>query len=620
MLTKYLALAVLLTACASTAPIALQATVPGLQAPDDTVRLDVSVVDAQGQPVRDLSGSDFEVSVGGVPVPVDHVAVVNLTMAAASAPAVPSARGLLSPSQVAQDVIRNDDRVSRYVVVVIDDIVRSGDEAGPDSWISTSGLDMARAVVERLGPDDRGAIFFTFMGRQQGLTADRDRLRAAIDGFTTRQVQPADCQATGSIDACIVDTLQRVAEALPVAPHQRKAVVVISGHAGLPALTLPADGGAATTSAQRVFQTLQATNAVVYSVTPAGGAPSTNVGGATLGFAEATGGRALVDSTLRAPVDAVWNESEGYYLLSLRPQSPPGAFRRVTVRVNRPGAAVRARSGYFAPGGPVPPPPGGATTPLEIALVAPHQVPGLPMGATVAAFAIPGRREAVVSISTAVTAATAPGATAWQAEIASTAFDPQWRPRASHRQTIEVTASAAAGPQTVDVLSAIELLPGRYEIRIGAESGGRAGSVFVDVDVPEFQITPLSASGAVVTTVLQPYAAIDLLAKALPVTPTTRRMFLRHESAEVLLRFYQGGRNRLRNLPVSLRIADASGEGIIQGTETIPPSQFEESSRSTEWRFALPLGRLAPGEYLLTVEAELDDRRVTRLVRFAVVP
>jgi hypothetical protein len=95
-------------------------------------------------------------------------------------------------------------------------------------------------------------------------------------------------------------------------------------------------------------------------------------------------------------------------------------------------------------------------------------------------------------------------------------------------------------------------------------------------------------------------------------------MFLRTESADVLVRFYQGGRARLRNLPVSLRIADANGEGIIQGDEIIPPGQFDEA-RSTEWRFALPLGRLSPGDYLLSVEAELDDRRVTRHVRFSVM-
>lgn len=251
-------------------------------------------------------------------------------------------------------------------------------------------------------------------------------------------------------------------------------------------------------------------------------------------------------------------------------------------------------------------------------MVAPSQAPGLPMGASVAVFAVPGRREAIVSIATAVTSAAAAGATAWQAEVAATAFDPQWRPRASHRQTIEVTAPPVPGPQTVDVLSAIELLPGRYEIRVAGESAGRAGSVFIDVDVPEFQSAPLSASGAVVTTVPRPYAASELLAATIPVTPTTRRMFLRSESADVLLRFYQGGRTRIRNLPVSLRIADAEGEGIIQGDEVIPPSQFD-AARSTEWRFALPLGRLTPGEYLLTVEAELDDRRVTRHVRFAVM-
>jgi hypothetical protein len=143
--------------------------------------------------------------------------------------------------------------------------------------------------------------------------------------------------------------------------------------------------------------------------------------------------------------------------------------------------------------------------------------------------------------------------------------------------------------------------------------------VFVDVDVPEFQIAPLSASGVVVTTAPQPYAANALLAQTVPVTPTTRRIFLRTDSAEVLVRFYQGGRGRLRNLPVTLRIADANGEGIIQGDEVIGPGQFDDA-RSTEWRFALPLSRLDPGDYLLTVEGLLDDTAVTRHVRFSVMP
>ena len=43
------------------------------------------------------------------------------------------------------------------------------------------------------------------------------------------------------------------------------------------------------------------------------------------------------------------------------------------------------------------------------------------------------------------------------------------------------------------------------------------------------------------------------------------------------------------------------------------------ASGPADWRFVLPLDRLAPGEYLLTIEAALDGRTETRHVRFAVV-
>ena len=142
--------------------------------------------------------------------------------------------------------------------------------------------------------------------------------------------------------------------------------------------------------------------------------------------------------------------------------------------------------------------------------------------------------------------------------------------------------------------------------------------MFIPVDVPEFLNLPLSASGLVVTTSSTPYRESPLLAGTVPVTPTTRRLFASTETAEVFIRFYQGGRGRIRNMPVSLRIADARGEGIIQGTEVVQPGQFT-AARSTDWRFALPLARLAAGEYLLTVEAELDDQRATRHLRFTVM-
>ena len=38
--------------------------------------------------------------------------------------------------------------------------------------------------------------------------------------------------------------------------------------------------------------------------------------------------------------------------------------------------------------------------------------------------------------------------------------------------------------------------------------------------------------------------------------------------------------------------------------------------RSLDYRYELPLARLAPGDYLLTMTATLEKREITRVVRF----
>lgn len=583
-------------------------------APPDVVYIDVSVRDAAGQPIRGLAASDFEVSDDGRPAAIVGLVPVDLppAPAASAMPATPqaAARSPLWTRTVPRDVVRNDAADDRLIAIVIDD-VRLAPESAEQPWVARAGLDIAREIVNRLGPDDRAAVFFTFMGRQQGFTSDRTRLLAAIDAFALRTITPGDCDRAASLSGCAVGALQRVADALPPRPSSRAIVALITGAIGAPGATTGDE------AAERLARTLQDAQAIVYTF----GSPATpGLGrGDADRFAAETGGRAVVDTIPpAAQVASMLDEVSSYYRIALTPAAADGRFRPVTVRARGAGAEVRARRGYFAPGGSSPVAATITMTPLERALVANTPATGLPLGASVAAFGTPGRREAVVTLMTNVTSQPAAGAGGWQAEVAATAFDREWRPLASHRQTIEVTVrEGTGGAQSVDVASALELLPGRYEIRVAAESGGRAGSTFLDVDVPEFTTAVLSASGLVVTTAPVPHSAVPLLAETLPVTPTTRRVFASTERPEVFMRFYQGGRTRLKNMTVSLTIADAAGEGIIQGTETILPSQFG-GARSTDWRFELPVDRLMPGEYLLTVEAAIEDHRQARQVRFAV--
>jgi VWFA-related protein len=566
----------------------------------DLVHVDVAVLDRNGAPVRGLGPGDFEVLSEGERI--DPAGFTPVEIARPPGAGAMPAIGQLAPRHVPFDVLRNDDSIDRYIVIVLDDL-RGNDEAGA-AWVAGTGLDFARAVVERLTPGDRGAVFFSGLGQRQGLTGHRDRLLRALEDFAARPVGTTGCAPA----ECLADTLQDAADILPIAPARRKFIVYISG--GQPLPVIGPSGSRVSVAIDRLYRTLQRANAAVYSVSAPG---VTTTGSGEVSLAEATGGRSIVGMAGRRQVDWWFDETGAYYLLSV--PAPVSGSRALSVRTVRPDLRVHTRPRVMAPVETDPADSAGLT-PLEAAIVAPRPEAELPLGVTVAPFASPASGKAVVSVVSAVTGARASGAPTWVADVAATAFDPGWQPHAADRQTIEVTPrDGAMRTQTVDVIAGLELLPGRYQVRVAAESGGRAGAVFVDLDVPAFDSAPLSVSGVVLTTTPVPYAASPLMAGTLPVTPTTRRLFRSDEAPEVFLRIYQS--SRPRPVSVALRIGDAEGEGIIQGTEDVPAAAFDASG-AADWRFVLPLDRLKPGEYLLTISVVLDGRTEVRHVRFAV--
>jgi len=95
-------------------------------------------------------------------------------------------------------------------------------------------------------------------------------------------------------------------------------------------------------------------------------------------LADGTGGEFVQDTNgLDAAVRQLAGEMHDYYRLNYRPtdQSTNRRYHRITVKVSVPGAIVRARSGYYAPG------PGSKDLPtLQPSTVAPHLI--LDSGAT----------------------------------------------------------------------------------------------------------------------------------------------------------------------------------------------------------------------------------------------
>ena len=144
---------------------------PTFRSAIDVVRLDVSVLDKDRRPVRDLVAADFAISVDGAVQPI--VAFEAVVMPPREEPTAPWMR------DVAPDVKTNALGEPRLFVIIMDDVLTP-----PDPYMVSSAKTIARAIVDNLAPSDLASVVFTKDNKgAQELTSDRARLMAAIDSF-----------------------------------------------------------------------------------------------------------------------------------------------------------------------------------------------------------------------------------------------------------------------------------------------------------------------------------------------------------------------------------------------------------------------------------------------------
>jgi hypothetical protein len=147
---------------------------------------------------------------------------------------------------------------------------------------------------------------------------------------------------------------------------------------------------------------------------------------------------------------------------------------------------------------------------------------------------------------------------------------------------------------------------------------GKTGSVYTDVTVPDFDKAKLSLSGVVVSGDAEPVAAPkDAFASIIPVVPTTQREFGRGDRVKAFVRIYQGGRQAPGGVEVAAHLVDATGLDVSSATSAVAAEAFAKT-RGADYSYDLRLASLAPGAYLLTIEARLGSVTSRRDVRFLV--
>ena len=359
------------------------------------IRLDVSVLDRARQAVRDLTRADFQISEGRTSLTIrtfDTIAVPN----AESLPttATPVQPRLLPPDEPSVDPTSVNP--GRLMVLVLDDDMTP---ANP-KW-ATLGKNIGRALVDRMGPNDRMAVRFTRSGTTRlDLGTDKAALLAQIETYASGGFLALPPTLTMSDEVPrfqrSMSTLTYTVEALATLTERQKLIAYVG-----PGLPIDQTLGASTASRQALYhgdftremqalyQLAERANVVVYTFDPTGAdglerytfdkilgstaGAARGGGGGDLGqrieatrrraaniaqwttdfaasVADNTGGRAFFRSDNFEPAVAqLFADTSFYYLIGVEPlgATPDGKFHEVTVRVARRDTQVRARRGYY---------------------------------------------------------------------------------------------------------------------------------------------------------------------------------------------------------------------------------------------------------------------------------
>ena len=352
------------------------------------VEVDLHVTDASGRPVTDLRRDEVEIFEEGRRGEITSFEQIQR----------PSPRPPLSPSAAPPDTgSASADAAGEGhpYIIVLDDlhVARSNTPK-----VKRAVRDF---VARALRDGDRAALVFTGGHQGQPFTASRDRLAAAIDGFAGTKLRSATAERLddprlnlGGVVAANADPFaaERAHRAQTTMATLRQAAADFGGAGRRTTLLFVSEGldfeVSESTRAQRSTQWstnaelrdtiggLNRANVAVYTLDPRGVTTGTeeliqsssifeqqNVGaraarrqaeqslGTLYVLSANTGGETLLwKNDMTAAFDRIVRDASSYYLLRYASPAPGGGrgYRRIEVRVSRPGVRVRARDGYLA--------------------------------------------------------------------------------------------------------------------------------------------------------------------------------------------------------------------------------------------------------------------------------
>jgi VWFA-related protein len=361
-------------------------------------------------------------------------------------------------------------------------------------------------------------------------------------------------------------------------------------------------------------------------------------------LAEETGGFATVNANALEPAfSRIVDSNSRYYVMGYYPPTHPrdGRFHKIEVRVKRPGFKVAARKGYASPRGKTAderkrdeevrrareakkPLADKTSTELRDVLDNPLQQSGLTLAVQAAPFRNTGtKKDASVALAIEVDgnrlafSQLPNGLSSNQLELSLFSLTDQGKAQQGVRTTMDLTLR----PETAERVKAVGvranprlvMAPGRYQIRVGVREtlNGQTGTVFYDLQVPDFTKEPLMMSGLLLTAAsaqLMPTPQPDPgVAKLLPGPATSRREFSRNDALALLTEIYDNNSSQQpRAIDVAVRLLGEDGREVFTSRDTLNNEGAKNPKHWDAYSYAkeFPLKDVAPGRYVLRVESQ----------------
>jgi VWFA-related protein len=354
-----------------------------------------------------------------------------------------------------------------------------------------------------------------------------------------------------------------------------------------------------------------------------------------------TGGKAFFDSNDFAPAFAqVQKDTSAYYAIGFHSSNPArdGRYRKLTIKINRPGVKLEYRPGYYAPADFKHSGKEDRERDLEDQLSSDLPASDMALYMDALYFRLDDNRY-YVPVSLVVPGSQIPfvkGGDKDKAtlDIIGSVIDEVHRPIGHARETVKLNLDSALGvrQKNIQYTTSFNLPPGKYRLKfvVRENQTGRMGSFEAEISLPEMKKAPLKMSSILLASARQPSKdKSPLVRSGLEYVPNISHVFRTDQHLYLLYEIYAPAHEKLAaDAPKGTKpgISLLSSLELMQGAVKVYETPLVQAKAiNVEGRDAVaieldvPLAALKPGQYLCQLNVIDDAAGSFAFPRFAVL-